>query len=611
MVKRSCLALVVCAGAAAGQTNVGGPIVANTTWTPAGSPYIVATSIVIGGNSTLTIEAGVVVRLQQSTGIAVGSQAFGPGGLVVNGTAASPVRFTSNRPFATNPSDPAAKGDWNSIVFSDTAFDAVFDANNPELYLSGSKIEHAVIEFGGGGTVGGMIEIQNSTPYFRSLTVRDSARRGIVASLSSGQALRLIDSLVTQCGASNLAGGGVSISGGANHRIERCTFTACVGSNGGGLNIQNAAGIRVIDNVFQNNSGSTGGGMRTQTTANAIVSGNLFTENSASNSGGLSFNGAGAALSDNVYSDNAATSHNGGLGVSLAGSVLRETIVGNTATFDAGGGTISADVIGDLIVTGNTAGRDVGGIRSDRSGASISNCLVSGNAANSGRAGGMDIRGNNTTVEGCTITNNQSGANGGGLYSFATGTQIIASVIENNQAGASGGGVYFDRANWRAVETSIVGNSASNNGGGVFVAPNGTGGSLAGDQTAGTFNTIRGNSATTASALYYNVAFNANGSNDLNASFVCWGTDDLAAVQTMIFDFFDDSTKAIVGVFPLAPCPSICAPDMNGDGVVDADDFFIFLQFFASGDTRADFNGDGVIDADDFFAFLGAFAAGC
>ena len=54
-----------------------------------------------------------------------------------------------------------------------------------------------------------------------------------------------------------------------------------------------------------------------------------------------------------------------------------------------------------------------------------------------------------------------------------------------------------------------------------------------------------------------------------------------------------------------------CPPDLNGDGVVDADDFFLFLQLFADGDLRADFNNDGVIDADDFFAFLSAFAAGC
>ena len=51
--------------------------------------------------------------------------------------------------------------------------------------------------------------------------------------------------------------------------------------------------------------------------------------------------------------------------------------------------------------------------------------------------------------------------------------------------------------------------------------------------------------------------------------------------------------------------------DLTGDGIVDADDFFFFLQLFAAGDPSADFNNDGVIDADDFFEYLGAFAAGC
>ncbi len=56
-----------------------------------------------------------------------------------------------------------------------------------------------------------------------------------------------------------------------------------------------------------------------------------------------------------------------------------------------------------------------------------------------------------------------------------------------------------------------------------------------------------------------------------------------------------------------APCPA----DLNGDGVVDADDFFLFLQWFADADPRADINNDGVIDADDFFDYLSLFAQGC
>lgn len=54
-----------------------------------------------------------------------------------------------------------------------------------------------------------------------------------------------------------------------------------------------------------------------------------------------------------------------------------------------------------------------------------------------------------------------------------------------------------------------------------------------------------------------------------------------------------------------------CPADMDGSGVLDGDDFFFFLDLFASGDARADLAGNGVIDVNDFFAFLDLFAEGC
>ena len=54
-----------------------------------------------------------------------------------------------------------------------------------------------------------------------------------------------------------------------------------------------------------------------------------------------------------------------------------------------------------------------------------------------------------------------------------------------------------------------------------------------------------------------------------------------------------------------------CAADIDGDGDIDAEDFFGFLDLFASGDGRADIDGDGDLDAGDFFAYLDLFSAGC
>ncbi len=100
----------------------------------------------------------------------------------------------------------------------------------------------------------------------------------------------------------------------------------------------------------------------------------------------------------------------------------------------------------------------------------------------------------------------------------------------------------------------------------------------------------------------------------------------VSSVRTILpFDAGDGPALLVGGWFASMPqpaigdsnlalyqgCPPACIPDLNADGVVDADDFFLFLQLFAAGDPRADINNDGVIDADDFFAFLTLFAAGC
>ncbi len=57
--------------------------------------------------------------------------------------------------------------------------------------------------------------------------------------------------------------------------------------------------------------------------------------------------------------------------------------------------------------------------------------------------------------------------------------------------------------------------------------------------------------------------------------------------------------------------PIGCDADLDDDGDADAEDFFAYLDLFASGDERADLDGDGDLDAKDFFAYLDVFARGC
>ncbi|MCB9846073.1 MAG: VCBS repeat-containing protein [Phycisphaeraceae bacterium] len=69
----------------------------------------------------------------------------------------------------------------------------------------------------------------------------------------------------------------------------------------------------------------------------------------------------------------------------------------------------------------------------------------------------------------------------------------------------------------------------------------------------------------------------------------------------------DDGVRPVV----LMPTPTLeVVPhpaDVDGDGDVDGDDFFTFLDYFATQDDRADIDDDGDIDSDDFFAFLDLF----
>lgn len=55
----------------------------------------------------------------------------------------------------------------------------------------------------------------------------------------------------------------------------------------------------------------------------------------------------------------------------------------------------------------------------------------------------------------------------------------------------------------------------------------------------------------------------------------------------------------------------LCGADIDGDGQLNTQDFLLFLNLWASGDSRADWNGDGSINTQDFLAYLNDWAGGC
>jgi hypothetical protein len=95
------------------------PVVANETWTLAGSPHVVNGRLPVGGpaGATLTIEAGVTVRFVGTSGLTFGLSAAGA--LLAQGTAAAPITLRDTA--AT-----AIPGAWIGLTF--------FGSNLSELH---------------------------------------------------------------------------------------------------------------------------------------------------------------------------------------------------------------------------------------------------------------------------------------------------------------------------------------------------------------------------------------------------------------------------------------------------------------------------------------------
>jgi hypothetical protein len=154
-------ALVVSCGPPGGGIRVNKDITENTTWTRAMSPVVVEQSINVQGTSrpTLTIDAGVIVRFKQGTGLSVGTSSQS-GALRAVGTKNEPIIFTAEN-------EQPQPGEWLGLSFGNNSDDARTRLEN--VQLSGS----------GGGDKGVAIDVQDALVDMINVAVNGSKGVGI------------------------------------------------------------------------------------------------------------------------------------------------------------------------------------------------------------------------------------------------------------------------------------------------------------------------------------------------------------------------------------------------------------------------------------------------
>ena len=299
--------------ASGGPTEVCGRISASTTWALANSPYVVTCDVNVYADTSpfnapvapaiLTIEAGVEVRFNAGTGLNIGNGA-NLGGLVAQGTAASPILFTANQTF------PVA-GAWKGLTF--------LDGTDPS-----SVINHAAILYGGVAS-GAAVSVTTGAPALTNVLIAGSVNHGVKLNTVAAMTMQ---GLTIQ----NVGGAGINLVT-SSPTIQGTTVTS---PGGYGLLVNGASSATVQNSTFDH-------GLFFDTAAGDPV----FAGNTLRSLAGfppqVGANDAGELLSTSTFS---------GADASTMLQILGETVQAN-ATWTNPGFPLS--ILGNVTVAGDAA----------------------------------------------------------------------------------------------------------------------------------------------------------------------------------------------------------------------------------------------------------------
>ncbi len=210
-----------------------------------------------------------------------------------------------------------------------------------------------------------------------------------------------------------------------------------------------------------------------------------------------------------------------------------------------------------------------GGIYCWNGGATITDCIITGNIAANGGGIHDPYLGGSIAITGCTISNNTAatGGNmgGGGIFCYGgDGTLITDCTVTGNTSAAGGGGIWEGSLSGGIDHCTITGNTAASAGGGLY---------------------------------RFHVGFNITISN----TSICGNESDQIAGSY----YLDEGGNTFAD-----ECADACPSDVTGDGVVDSYDILEAIEAWGpcSG-CEADTNGDEVVDVVDLLAILTAWGS--
>lgn len=360
----------------------------------------------------------------------------------------------------------------------------------------------------------------------------------------------------------------------------RCCF------GGGAISV--LGGRLVLNNcrILRNTADMIGGAIYVRDAeveiVDSLLSQNTATRSGDSGSGGAIFVRRGVVtITRSVITRNAAISSGGAIFIDSGSVSLIDCVVTRNAAAGGGGMFIHVEGVLELVgstVADNHATRFSGGGIENRGQVSAQNCTFSGNGGAELGGGAYHILGS-MNFDSCTFSNNSANA-GGGTFAELGGLAARNSIFANSTGGDTQGD-FID-----------LGHNLVEDGSGIADPT-----SLDGDPNLGPLDDNGGLTRTHA-LLPGSIAIDAGSCADGKVN------DDQRGVSR------PQGSSCDVGAFEVEG--GACPADIDGDGDADAEDFFGYLDAFASAEIGVcDIDGDGDCDASDFFLYLDRFSLGC